>query len=230
MSKSDLSLLNAAAGEITQEALIRNVNNDLQAEAAVEEAQQAALAAAAEKQLQIDDDNDDDFDDFANDPEVQSLQEKRLAALKARYMEEKAYHMQGHGEYREIVEEEFLKEVCASDNVVVHFYHNEFFRCKVIDKHMRTSAQPCEPFSCTDRKGRFQPPLLVLIETRATGVASLLFVGRLRRLAPLSALSQVIAPKHKRCKFLYLNAEKAPFFVDKLMIRMCADAQPHRYI
>uniref|UniRef100_A0A7S4F7N4 Thioredoxin domain-containing protein n=1 Tax=Chrysotila carterae TaxID=13221 RepID=A0A7S4F7N4_CHRCT len=137
MSKSDLSLLNAAAGEITQEALIRNVNNDLQAEAAVEEAQQAALAAAAEKQLQIDDDNDDDFDDFANDPEVQSLQEKRLAALKARYMEEKAYHMQGHGEYREIVEEEFLKEVCASDNVVVHFYHNEFFRCKVIDKHMR---------------------------------------------------------------------------------------------
>merc|ERR1712178_343027 len=77
------------------------------------------------------------------------------------------FHKQGHGEYREIVEEEFLKEVCGSQWVVVHFHHKEFFRCKIVDKHMR-----------------------------------------------------IIAQKHLSCKFLCLDAEKAPFFITKLAIQM----------
>lgn len=42
----------------------------------------------------------------------------------------------GHGQYREIKEDEFLKEVCSSDRVIVHFYHKDFERCKIADKHM----------------------------------------------------------------------------------------------
>ena len=49
------------------------------------------------------------------------MQEKRLAAMKARFLAEKMHQAQGHGDYREIVEDEFLKEVCGSLNVVVHF-------------------------------------------------------------------------------------------------------------
>ena len=74
---------------------------------------------------------------------------------------------QGHGEYREIAEEEFLKEVCGSQWVVIHFYHREFFRCKIVDKHLRE-----------------------------------------------------IAKKHLSCKWLTLDAEKAPFFIAKLAIQM----------
>jgi len=91
----------------------------------------------------------------------------RCSLLRDRRQIEKQFHAQGHGEYREIVEEEFLKEVCGSPYVVVHFYHPEFFNCKVVDKHMR-----------------------------------------------------ILAPKHLACKFLTLNAEKAPFFIAKLNIQM----------
>merc|ERR1712087_539927 len=166
MSKSDLSLLNAAAGEITQEALFRNVSKDMEAQQAVEDQQQAEFAASMEKKVNLEDEGDD-FDDYEDDPMLLSIQEKRLAEMKARYAKEKAFHMQGHGEYREIVEEEFLKEVCGSEDVLVHFYHREFQRCKIIDKHLR-----------------------------------------------------ILAPKHRNCKMLYLNAEKAPFFVAKLAVQM----------
>jgi hypothetical protein len=37
---------------------------------------------------------------------------------------------QGHGEYREITEGDFLGEVTGSEKVICHFYHREFYRCK----------------------------------------------------------------------------------------------------
>ena len=92
---------------------------------------------------------------FDDDPTLRDLEAKRLAALKARFGAEKQFHAQGHGEYREIVEEEFLKEVCGSEHVVVHFYHTEFFRCKIVDKHMRIIApQTSAASSCTSTPPR----------------------------------------------------------------------------
>jgi thioredoxin-like negative regulator of GroEL len=84
-----------------------------------------------------------------------------------RYALERQFHAAGHGEYREITEEEFLKEVCGSQWVVVHFHHREFFRCKIVDKHLK-----------------------------------------------------ILAQKHLSCKWLTLDAEKAPFFIAKLAVRM----------
>lgn len=37
---------------------------------------------------------------------------------------------QGHGEFREITEGDFLGEVTGSEKVVCHFYHRKFYRCK----------------------------------------------------------------------------------------------------
>merc|ERR1712224_304687 len=112
---------------------------------------------------------DDDFDDddFEDDAILAQLQQKRIAEMKAKRDLELKFHQQGHGEYREIAEEEFLKEVCGSQWCVVHFYHREFFRCKIVDKHLR-----------------------------------------------------ILAQKHLSCKWLTLDAEKAPFFVTKLAIQM----------
>ena len=36
----------------------------------------------------------------------------------------------GHGSYEEVGEGEFLPAVTGSSHCVVHFYHNEFERCR----------------------------------------------------------------------------------------------------
>jgi len=158
-------ILNAVNFEVTQEALEKNVTDDLMKTAKAEEKAQVEAWEAMQKKAQIED--DDDFDDLLNDKELDDLQAKRLADLQKKVNLEKQFHAQGHGEYREIIEEEFLKEVCGSQWVVVHFHHREFFRCKIVDKHLRE-----------------------------------------------------IAKKHLSCKWLTLDAEKAPFFVSKLGIQM----------
>jgi len=140
MSKTALDVLKDVNFEVTQEALIQNVNADLQQVAKEESAKQQAIWQASQKQAHVQH-SDDEFDDLDDDPVLHQLQQKRLAELKSRQILETQFHAQGHGEYREIVEEEFLKEVCGSKHVIVHFYHPEFFRCKIVDKHMRILAQ-----------------------------------------------------------------------------------------
>lgn len=46
----------------------------------------------------------------------------------------------GHGEYIEIVEDQFLKECLKSKFVLCHFYTDDFERCKIYDKHLRILA------------------------------------------------------------------------------------------
>ena len=43
----------------------------------------------------------------------------------------------GHGKYEEIDEEQFLTKVTKSKFVVVHFYHKDFERCKIMDMHLK---------------------------------------------------------------------------------------------
>jgi len=160
-------ILNAVNMEVTQEALLNNVNEELQQTAKEEAQSQLEAWQASQKHAQIEKEDEFDEDDFDDDDILKQLQQKRMDEYKAKRDLEMKFHQQGHGEYREISEEDFLKEVCGSQWCVVHFYHPEFFRCKIIDKHLR-----------------------------------------------------LIAPKHLSCKFLTLNAEKAPFFVTKLAIQM----------
>lgn len=47
----------------------------------------------------------------------------------------------GHGKYTEIVEDEFLPTVTKTKFVVVHFYHGDFERCKIMDHHLRSICQ-----------------------------------------------------------------------------------------
>ncbi|OQR97390.1 thioredoxin [Thraustotheca clavata] len=112
--------------------------------------------------------DDDDFeDDFEEDAEFLRLRELRLKQLQEQYRVKQENLAKGHGDYREITQDEFLKEVTSSVRVVVHFYHRDFERCKVIDMHLSK-----------------------------------------------------IAKRHIECKFLKLDAEKAPFFVNKLVVRV----------
>ena len=160
-------ILNAVNMEVTQEALMKNVTDELQETAQAEHQDQLAAWEASQKHAAIEKEDDFDEDEFMDDKVLADIQSKRLEELKKKHSLEAQFHRQGHGEYREITEEDFLKEVCGSQWVVVHFYHREFFRCKIIDKHMR-----------------------------------------------------IIAAKHLSCKWLTLDAEKAPFFVSKLAVQM----------
>lgn len=132
----------------------------------------AAAAAEASKPpppeaLKPGDEGADSDSEWLDDPELERIRDARLKQLQERTVRAKEILPPGTGEYREIVEEEFLKEVTSTDLVVVHFYHNDFERCKIMDMHLRR-----------------------------------------------------VAVKYPRTKFLYLNAEKAPFFVAKLAVRV----------
>ena len=46
-----------------------------------------------------------------------------------------------HGVYSEIlVEKDFLQTTTKTPFVVVHFYHKDFKRCAIIDKHLAVST------------------------------------------------------------------------------------------
>ncbi|KAF3440712.1 hypothetical protein FNV43_RR18998 [Rhamnella rubrinervis] len=79
-----------------------------------------------------------DLDDLMDDPELEKLHADRIAALKKEAEKREALKKQGHGEYREINEGDFLGEVTGSENVICHFYHHEFYRCKIVDKHFKS--------------------------------------------------------------------------------------------
>ncbi|KAL6579317.1 Thioredoxin domain-containing protein plp3a [Orobanche minor] len=69
-------------------------------------------------------------DELMDDPELEKLHADRIASLKKETEKRQKLKKQGHGEYREITEADFLSEVTSSENVICHFYHREFYRCK----------------------------------------------------------------------------------------------------
>lgn len=102
----------------------------------------------------------------ADDDDLEVLRQRRRQQMREAQEKKQKYKQLGHGEYEEIVEEEFLKTVTSSERSVVHFYHRSFEKCKVMDMHLRKCAKK--------------------------------FFGT---------------------RFVKLDAEKAPFFVEKLAIR-----------
>lgn len=74
--------------------------------------------------------------DATDDPEMQKIHADRLAELQQE--REKRTNMQrtGHGTVTEIQEGEFLESVTKTEMVVCHFFHRDFERCKIMDKHL----------------------------------------------------------------------------------------------
>jgi thioredoxin-like negative regulator of GroEL len=95
------------------------------------------------------------------------MMEMRMAEKKFEANEKQENKIKGHGKYTEIVEEEFLPQVCKSNYCVVHFFHKDFERCKITEMHLRK-----------------------------------------------------IAHEHEEARFMSIDAERAPFFVSKLDIKI----------
>mmetsp|Transcript_30505 Transcript_30505/g.98308 ORF Transcript_30505/g.98308 Transcript_30505/m.98308 type:complete len:247 (-) Transcript_30505:176-916(-) len=105
--------------------------------------------------------------DLLDDDDLDSLHMQRLQELKLEAQRRDEQKRLGHGQYRLVAEPEFLKEVTGSENVVCHFFCDDFIRCKIVDKHLGA-----------------------------------------------------IARKYVEAKFIRVSAPDAPFFVQKLKIKV----------
>jgi thiol-disulfide isomerase/thioredoxin len=96
----------------------------------------AAEKAEAQREAQNDDDDDDD---------LAFLRSQRMAAIKAESAKMVEWKAKGHGWYREIGQDDFfstvVREKGGSEDVAVHFFHKDFERCKLMDKHLGELAQ-----------------------------------------------------------------------------------------
>merc|ERR1711991_420092 len=84
-----------------------------------------------------DEDNDDD--------ELEALRASRLSAIKKEQSKMAEWRQKMHGTYREIGQDEVfptvVREKGGSERAVVHFYHDDFERCKVMDRHLLDLAR-----------------------------------------------------------------------------------------
>jgi len=79
--------------------------------------------------------------DKMNEDDFEALREKRLAALKKQAAQKQEWMANGHGKYDELKDEpEFFKAGQTSKRMVCHFYRDDFFRCKIVDKHLSLLA------------------------------------------------------------------------------------------
>ena len=87
---------------------------------------------------------DDEFDRLLDDEddELTAIRQARIAQL-ATSAKQRAEHVSlGHGSLRTIVQDEFLRECTGSSKfVVVHFFHADIERCKIIDFHLAIVAR-----------------------------------------------------------------------------------------
>lgn len=115
---------------------------------------------------EYEEDSDEEFlAELEGDPELNRIRAARLQQIKGEQLKKQEMERMGHGRVTEIVQDEFLPRITTAPRCVVHFYHNDFHRCKIMDKHL-----------------------------------------------------EIIAEHHMETLFLKINAEKAPFFCEKLSV------------
>lgn len=68
-----------------------------------------------------------------DDPELERIRNARLGRLRAQQQEKDENLRRGHGQYREITQDEFLPAVTGSKMVICHFYSDDFERCRIMD-------------------------------------------------------------------------------------------------
>jgi hypothetical protein len=124
--------------------LLNNIAVDLVKDKVIEDKMKEYIESENAKNEQpkdgSDKDEDNDFEEI--DSEEERIMQRELAKRKEQSemfieRETKKKESNKYGDYRDIVETEFLDVLLKNPNVVCHFYHKDFERCKIIDKHLR---------------------------------------------------------------------------------------------
>lgn len=121
------------------------------------------------KNNEFDDDEDDDNNKADNGDddgyELRQIKEARMRQIRSQHQQKIENLGKGHGQYREITQDEFIQEITSSMIVICHFFHRDFQKCEIMNLHLSKLAQ-----------------------------------------------------RHIESKFVRINAEKTPFFVEKVRI------------
>jgi len=151
---------------VMEQAISDKLNQTMQQ--GMEDGFNARMELEAQNPKPVTDEMIDKAQDATNcdDDDLEALRARRREQMKALHDKKLKYQALGHGSYDEIAEDEFLKTVTASERAVVHFYHKNFEKCKIMDMHLLKCAKK--------------------------------FFGT---------------------RFVKLDSEKAPFFVEKLRIK-----------
>eukprot|EP00158_Paraphelidium_tribonemae_P001083 Partr_v1_DN23959_c0_g1_i1_m48919 putative thioredoxin domain-containing protein len=77
-----------------------------------------------------------------DDHEMHRIKERRLEQLRREMNEVSDMKARQHGEYLEVLSEKEILEITTSEKrCVVHFFHNDFRRCQVMDGHLKGLAK-----------------------------------------------------------------------------------------
>mmetsp|Transcript_20709 Transcript_20709/g.62411 ORF Transcript_20709/g.62411 Transcript_20709/m.62411 type:complete len:247 (+) Transcript_20709:408-1148(+) len=82
-----------------------------------------------------------DVGELRGDPDLERLHRDRLAELQQEQEKRQKLQRRGHGEYQDIKEADFLDAVTQAPQAVCHFFHRDFVRCKIVDKHLEQQAR-----------------------------------------------------------------------------------------
>lgn len=103
----------------------------------------AAEKAEERAQRQNDDPTSAAADD-SDDDELAFLRQRRMQVMKVQSEKEAVWRQKQHGSYREISQDDFfnivVREKGGSEDCAVHFYHKDFERCKLMDRHLQDLA------------------------------------------------------------------------------------------
>jgi thioredoxin-like negative regulator of GroEL len=90
-----------------------------------------------------DSDIDSEIEDLLEDDEqVNTFREKRMLELKQQLDRYQKMKDSFHGVYTEaLTEKEILNITTTIDKVIVHFYHKDFSRCRILDFHLQKLAR-----------------------------------------------------------------------------------------
>jgi len=117
-----------------------------------------------------------------DEDDLEAIRRRKMDMMKKMQEKKQEWRAAGHGEYSEIPEEkEFFTVTKGSDRCVIHFYRDETFRCKILDKHFdilakkhsetifrKINAEKC-PFLCDRLKVRVIPTVLMIKNQQTTG-------------------------------------------------------------
>ena len=106
--------------------------------------QQAIEQSVLNVAKQLEDQLDQKIQKLENldDDDIERLRQRRIDELRRQQERTREWVANGHGEYRELDnEKDFFREIKGEERVVCHFYRDETFRCKILDKHLAILAK-----------------------------------------------------------------------------------------
>jgi hypothetical protein len=134
------NLLNNIAFDIVKDKVIEDKVKEYTEE------QERETQEALRENLKEEENEGDDYPDIEDpDSEEERIMQRELMKRKEQYDQivekENTKKTQKYGTYKDIIEIEFLDTMLKNENVVCHFYHSDFERCKIMDKHLKFIAE-----------------------------------------------------------------------------------------